>query len=125
MSNEEWRSDTHIFEHWNDPKAIRAIFEHEPENKHVLFLLEQLRMNTVSYRALAQYGMQELPIEAERPNPTIATYFFLISELRGIPDTFYQFALEAMVYAKNQSDFPTTTRDEVVAIYEKTVPTLV
>jgi hypothetical protein len=117
-------STTSLYRHFNESSVAQNIFEEHPQNEHLIFLSTQLQVDTPSWHTLAEYGMHHLPKDTDRPDAALAIYFSTLSELQGIPDAVYQFAMEGMVYAKNDVDFPTTTYSEVDAAYKKIVPIL-
>jgi hypothetical protein len=91
---------------------------------HEELLLDSLARKPVPLDVLFEYGLHRLPEDDKRPDMALKAYFFVLSELRDIPKELMSLATDAMVYAETDSDFPSQTRSEIRAEYEKAKPLL-
>ncbi len=86
------------------------------------FLVSELLKEKISLVALFDYGYDTLVNHASVDQHDTATYFLVLSELKGIPHTISDWCLDATVYFENDSDFPVPSKkNALVATYEKII----
>jgi len=104
-------------EHWlrnfEDPSEIHDIVCKKQDNKHIAFLVELLGKDVVSTDLIFAYGMRNLPQEKERPDSAVSSFFYIVSEIKDLSRDMRDLAMDAMVYAENDSYFPTESYREL------------
>ncbi|MEK7652376.1 MAG: hypothetical protein AAB334_00260 [Patescibacteria group bacterium] len=87
--------------------------------KYENFLISKLSVNPVPIEEIFKFGIENLPTDELRPNLSLSSYFFVITEIKELPEELYNLAMEAMIYCKNDSDVPTKSLFDLNKIYKK------
>ncbi|MBI5139150.1 hypothetical protein HZA26_00865 [Candidatus Nomurabacteria bacterium] len=111
--------------YFNDLPVIQGELLNEAKNKHISFLVGMFKEGKFSTKKLFEYGVGSLPDDKDRPDVPLSIYFFILSEIKGLPNSVRDLAMDAMVYCENDSSFPTRPLEELLSQYEKNIPLLV
>lgn len=81
-------------------------------------MLTALAAKTCDVAALFDIGLRALPTNENRPSEALASYFFILSTIKGLPRELQDLATNAMVYCKNDMGTPTGSLSRLRTDYE-------
>ena len=95
---------TEIEKNFNEASLpeIRRIFNSDL-NEYTLFLKKALKKDSDIHKQLAvftEYGISRMQDDVE--NFALADYFFVLSEIKGLPDEIHSFFTDVMVYCEDR-----------------------
>ena len=99
-------------------------------DEHSKSLFRRLETEDLNICRLLEYGISQLQIAAPNgnlvnfSNQSLATYFFVLSELRNIPAEIRDLAIDSMLSCEDSSFPPFLGVNEVIAAYNRTQPLL-
>ncbi len=86
------------------PEEFRAELENiarkEAKNEHVIFLLSQLGNKAPQWAKVFDYGVRHIKSLQGKKDEPLASFFFLLSETKTLPDTVRDFATDAMLWCE-------------------------
>lgn len=87
--------------------------------KYENFLISKLCVDPVPIEEVFKFGIENLPTDELRPDLSLSSYFFVISEIKELSEELHNLAMEAMIYCENDSDVPTKSLSDLNKIYKK------
>ena len=87
--------------------------------KYKNFLISKLCANPIPIEEIFKFGIENLPADEFRPNLSLSSYFFVVSEISELSEELRDLAIEAMIYCENNSDVPTKSLSDLNKIYKK------
>ena len=100
------------------PKVIQGEY---PSNTYIGWLFEYLKENKkIDFIKILEYGVMKLPEDSVLEEDLgLATFFFLASELKDVPEVIRDFALDMMLFAESSVSPIGVKKSAVVSKFKK------
>ncbi len=103
-------------------EEIKNILESNSAGVHSFIITEELSKKIPDFEKIFTYGFNKLSEINKLPDIFLASFFFCLTALKGIPKIADDWATDAMIFCKNTEDFPVpSTKKKLIEIYTKKV----